>query len=612
MGGGGAGMYPSGMPTGMPADMPTGMPTGMPAEMPSNLPTDMPNNGNIGGGGDVAMRRKANGNTGGLFKGQLRKRVGHAPGSLSENDDETSSTSISFATMKGNYFHVGVSEVVGGDSTPSGMPSGMPSSMPSTMSANKMVSGPDGPGINLAGRDQGNSGGLLKGVVAKRTRKHSNHHRTASPASEEVEYEIPTGVPTSMPSQNFTVVNFDDNVDVDSGASNAGGSAGASSSAEPAKKKLGRNKHKHSPVATGTPSTMLKIEMISEDGLGWFNPNYKGLAFYISDESKTELLAYGTLEGGSYIGGCEFCFDAGSYYFRVSTPEAMNTKASWSFCNTMGGYGQQLAFHIEDGVCVPDALLDVDMICDATYSTVVTVQGTLTLTGVASEVMDSGSVWVLTTALSESVTGWDSSAIYISRTVLSAHPFELNYRALSSFTYDVKFEASFVSEMAYEIDGTSFFGVQGLVEELKDELSTAMSAGTFADTVRTLAISTGVTALDDVRGVALLDMSVEDILYVGTKDLVVVETEIEAQADSDTSAPVVIVDLFSSQEFISFVCMIAIGLVSFVGVITVSLKLKRASSATHDVINDDSLHSEQYMSNHVSAASRSPIRAGRL
>lgn len=532
--------------------------------------------------------QRVNGNSGGLFKGQQRKR---------HSSDEDSNSTVSD-----------------------------PTSEPT-----------DDPLLAFDGRSQRDSGGLLKGAFAKRTRRHANHHHTSSPTisgdvSSSSGYDrqnstanemYPTGFVTGVPSPNVTVVDIDEDANSYSqDATNAStitysqpSSVKATTPATPLKK-LGRNKHKHSKVETGTPSVLLKVEMVSGSGSGWFGSNYEGLGFYISDESKTNLLAYGTLANGSYSGYCEFCFDDGSYYFRVSTPEAHNTKASWSFCHTTGEYGEQLSFHIENGECIPDALLDVNMICDATYSTVVTVQGSLTLTGVASEVIDSGSVWVLTSAISESVTGWDSSAIYISKTVLSSHPFNLKNRALSSFTYDVQFEASFVTEMAYEIDGTSYFGVIGLVEELKEELSSVISGGNFADTVRTLAISTGVSALDDVQGVSLLDLAVEDITYLGTKEIMLYDTDRDGEveeADVQTSQDSLsrTQELLASPEFISFICMVAVGLVSFVGVIVVSIRLRRNSSATHDVI-DDSMHSEQFMSVHKAPLSATPVRAGRL
>jgi len=345
-------------------------------------------------------------------------------------------------------------------------------------------------------------------------------------------------------------------------------------------KKLGRNRHKHPRVKKGYPSTLLEVKMFDSRGDGWYKANYEGSAFYISDETKTELLAYGTLENGTYSGFCSFCFDDGSYYFRATTDES-NTGAKWSFCHTQGNIGEQLSFHIKDGRCIPDALVDVDMICDGTYSTVVTVRGKLAIAGVSTEMFDSQSASVVTHALSESVFGWDNSEILISETTLNMRLLRSQSqggRELTSFVYDIDFEASFVSEMAYEVDGTSYYGVVGLVAELSEELDSALLSGHFIETVRTLALSSGVTSLDDVTGASLLSLEVEDISYVGTKELVLTADYQESGSETSSSPSSYFEDTLSSYQVYSFVAVVVLGFVSFVGVLSVTVQMNRNPS----------------------------------
>eukprot|EP01041_Mallomonas_annulata_P006003 gene6003-12102_t len=484
----------------------------------------------------------------------------------------------------------------------SNYPTLQPVHAPTVLPTNSSGGSSSGETEDSGSRVNGNSGGLLKGNLLKRTVKKIRNNRSSptdapSMTIEETHETMTISNPSyNITAPNMTVVHFNESSYAMNHTQSHEGSGEVSVSSS-VKKSLGRNKHMHSAVAKGYPTSLLKVTMFESNGQGWFKPNYEGLAFYISDESKTELLAYGTLENGSYSGFCQFCFDDGSYYFRVTTPGDHNTDAQWSFCNTKGEYGQQLAFHIEDGTCVPDALIDVNAICEGTYSTVVTVKGQLSLSGVVSEVFDSGSAWVVSNAIAESVSGWDSAEVYISDTNLNIRT-DTRGRALSSFTFDINFEASFVSEMAYEIDGTSYFGVVGLVEELKIELADIVYSGSFTNTVRALAFSSGVVALDDVHEAKLVDLQIEDITYVGTKDLSI--SEEVAAVESFSTVSLLTGNVYESSQFVPFVSMVALGFVSFIGVLIVSVRLRRPSSSTHDLVVEDSSHAGVDMTSHIS------------
>lgn len=406
-------------------------------------------------------------------------------------------------------------------------------------------------------KDGGNSGGLLKGNTANK-RGSTKSGIGSKDNSEE------SSAPSTI--TNSTSDNDNDNEEIKDEYQ---------ITTPEVVQRLGRNRHKHPRVKKGYPSTLLKVTMFDSQGDGWYQSNYEGSAFYISDETKTELLAYGTLENGTYSGFCSFCFDDGSYYFRATT-DATNTGAKWSFCHTQGTIGEQLSFHIKDGRCIPDALVDVDMICDGTYSTVVTVKGKLAIAGVATEMFDSQSASVVTHALSESVFGWDNSEILISETTLNMRALSSSQdRVLTSFVYDIDFEASFVSEMAYEVDGTSYYGVVGLVVELSEELENVLLSGQFVDTVKTLAMSLGVTSLDDVTSASLLSLEVEDISYVGTKELVLSGDYEETGTETSSSY---LEDTLSSYQVYSFVAVVVLGFISFVGVLSVTVQMNRNPS----------------------------------
>eukprot|EP00607_Mallomonas_marina_P009746 CAMPEP_0182419176 /NCGR_PEP_ID=MMETSP1167-20130531/3576_1 /TAXON_ID=2988 /ORGANISM="Mallomonas Sp, Strain CCMP3275" /LENGTH=885 /DNA_ID=CAMNT_0024593847 /DNA_START=296 /DNA_END=2953 /DNA_ORIENTATION=+ len=279
----------------------------------------------------------------------------------------------------------------------------------------------------------------------------------------------------------------------------------------------------------------LTVTMFDDNGDGWSSQNRTiGAQFYISDETKTQLLAYGSLANGSYSGYCEYCMTDGSYYFRVSMGESLGNEA-WAFCHTNGSTGEELAFHIEDGECYPDALLGLENIVSETYYTVVTVSGMIAVEGVTSEIFDDNDQWAVVTTLGSSIYGWDPSFTEINSVRLNEH--HTNFiassvmsRKLSAFTYDIEFETSFVSEIAYEVDGTSYAAVKRLVDNLKAQFADALESGEFSKVLKDVAMDGNIRSLEHANRVQLLALNVKEINYIGTIPLTIRDIPLQQQS----------------------------------------------------------------------------------
>lgn len=348
--------------------------------------------------------------------------------------------------------------------------------------------------------------------------------------------------------------------------------------------------------------TDLKVTMYSSGAQGWFKPDYRGTMFYISDESKTVLVAYGSLENGTYSGYCEYCFRDGSYTFRVTNSKGDTSEKSWSFCNTNGTTSEQLSFHIENGYCVPDALFDVSLVCSKTSYSVVTVTGRLALYGVTSEIFSEEDEWALIHSLSSSVFGWNPEFIDIDSIVSNIHYLDSTlsqntdistttrtsgssgHRTLSSFVIDVTFSVSFVAEMTYDVDGTNRRAVESLVYGFERTLNDAMNSGDFTSLMRGLASSVHSGALHNSRQAELISLEIADITFVGSLPMTLTEEIDLAEGgqselifyddNSDLSTQTIIMN---NSIFLMTLCVV--GLLSLVGIGSIPYLIKLSNTS---------------------------------
>eukprot|EP01041_Mallomonas_annulata_P001692 gene1692-3276_t len=279
----------------------------------------------------------------------------------------------------------------------------------------------------------------------------------------------------------------------------------------------------------------LSVAMYSASGEGWYEPNYEGIMFHIADETQTELLAYGTLANGSYTGRCDYCFDQGSYIFRVASNGIQKDGVRWSFCNTNGSLSEQLSFHIRDGSCIPDVLLDLTTICEDAFSTVVRLRGQVAVTGFTSEAFVSQEEEIIAEAIAATIPGWETENIEVEKAEENQNYVHENHPVAGHSTSTYNFEVSFAPKIAYEFSGITYDGMDELIIRLSDMLQESIISGKFIEVVQTLAY--GVSEVSHITHVESADVSVltmEDISYLGTKLLLSSESS-EAQSTTTTS-----------------------------------------------------------------------------
>jgi len=357
----------------------------------------------------------------------------------------------------------------------------------------------------------------------------------------------------------------------------------------------------------------LKVTMFDDSGEGWFREDYEGTMFYITDESKRELLAYGTLENGTYSAYCEYCMGEGSYYFRVGAgTEVKDVK--WNFCGVNGSYSQQLAFHIDSGVCVPDALLDLGMLCEDTVSSVVTVSVRVALHGLQTEMFGAQDASVLISALSEVVPGLEAEQIEFESSTLSLHTMSRGSRALNSFSVEVGLTAYFVPEIAFQYSGTSYNGVKELVSYLEEVLKVSSSTGELSSVIRTLSTQEHDVQMSHVSQTEVLGLTLSEITYVGTKSLSYGSRTIDVRSEAVEHSEILssdermeLVASFNGYHAAIFGAILSIGFVAFIGILVQSLRSRTQDNLPSRYVSYSDI--DLSISNHYqsqNSGSRSP------
>lgn len=266
----------------------------------------------------------------------------------------------------------------------------------------------------------------------------------------------------------------------------------------------------------------LQVTMYDSSGSGW-RRGYLGTSFYISDDKMESLVAFGSLESGSYSGICSYCLPEGSYFFRVasSADSDSTADAKWNFCGVDGLPSQQLSFHVEDGVCVPDATVDLDTICYGTISSYVTIVGAIGLYGLKAAVLERQETVLVENALKAVVSGWANAVFTTTSSTLDMSKAGLGLK--------LQFSVVFESESAFDVDGMCHSAVVDLVEDIGATLNQTISSGKFKSVVKNVGQSTLHTSnFDHVSNYVFEGLEVSGVSYSGAKSF-------NAEAGSDGS-----------------------------------------------------------------------------
>lgn len=393
-----------------------------------------------------------------------------------------------------------------------------------------------------------------------------------------------------------------------------GATAGASNSTEP---------------HYGPRAVNLRVDMFSEDGDGWNSASIVGSHWYISDYTLHELFDDGSLCSG-WSGHCHICLGDGSYVFRVTGPpvnetdlqnwfDALNITEStpnpyslvdefrfksWEFCHTRGSFGDQLKFHVKKGECYPDDLRWVEEICDLIVNSTVTCNGVVALSGITSELFSSADASAILNVLASQVAGWSTTTMSVLGTSLDVRSLGVSQRSANSFTHDIQFSVSFLSE-AFGVDGTNYAAVENLVEDIALTLENAFASGTFVTQLTGEAKLMNSEVLEEVSAAELVSLEVVSISYTNSH-LVYYYDNNDVSADGSVS--------YSSASGLSngviamFVVVAAVGFVAFVGIVShgfngyskLPLESQHVGATTHEeearnpfVIKDEGFHSKR-------------------
>lgn len=257
-------------------------------------------------------------------------------------------------------------------------------------------------------------------------------------------------------------------------------------------------------------SLQLQVTMYDTSGNGW-KRGYFGTTFYISDDKMESLMAFGSLESGSYSGICSYCIPEGSYFFRVAGAVDSDslTDVKWDFCNVEGLPSQQLSFHVEDGVCVPDALVDLDTICYGTISSYVTVSGTVGLYGLKAAVLEHQETILVENALKAVISGWGNAVFTTTTSML-----ELSKEGLGA---KLQFSVIFDAENAFDVDGLCYSAVNDLVSDIGSSLNETITNGRFKKILQNIGEMTKNGNFDHVSDYVFEGLVLSGISYSGAK-----------------------------------------------------------------------------------------------
>lgn len=328
----------------------------------------------------------------------------------------------------------------------------------------------------------------------------------------------------------------------------------------------------------GPPAVNVKVTMWDEEGDGWWQEDYLGSSWYISDSTRTELFHSGTLCDG-FSGECKLCLGDGSYVFR--TTGWRSEFVSWQFCGVRGSYHNELSFHIKKGKCYPDVLIDIRDICEGEVSSNVTLHGVIAVSGVASEFFSDAEAHVIASVLSTEVQGWEATHIHVVDAALDARVLSEG-RSLATYTHEFAFEVSFTAESAFGVDGKNYEAVNDLIETIKESLEDVASSGDFASDLASAATLAGVSVLREVRAVELVSLELSNIEYTGAKEMVIYE---ETQDEDYMSSG------HDSRDYTAlavFLSALGVALVAFVGVVA-------HRSKGYNKLEQDSTHVKEVM-----------------
>jgi hypothetical protein len=324
----------------------------------------------------------------------------------------------------------------------------------------------------------------------------------------------------------------------------------------------------------GPRAVDLTVKMISPKCNGWDWVTPFGAHWYIADWSMTKLFDDGSLcdreDEDVCEGICRICLGDGSYVFRVTGPAINKTElfTSWEFCHAQGGFNDQLTFHVKKGKCYPDDLLYVDDICDQLETSSVVLNGIIALGGLHTEIFNSVDNQAVLSVVSSVVTGWTTQNMEFLGTSLDARNLMVNTRMLNTYTHDIMFSVSFLTE-DFGVDGTLYANIQNLVHDMASTLEVSIESGAFVQQLVHVSTQTSNSMLGDVTAAELIKLEVYSVRYSQSKLVYYADDQdsytMHSNSDDDYSMSTTMIVIIAAVCSVAFIAFVGIATHTFNG-----------------------------------------------
>ena len=269
---------------------------------------------------------------------------------------------------------------------------------------------------------------------------------------------------------------------------------------------------------TGPSPVKFPLQLFDSVSRSWFRPNGLGSAWYITDDSRTHVLALGSKMSVTPMEHYEVPLHDGSYYLRVTG--ALDDGAGthyWEFCGTAGSTGDELSFYVTDGRCFAADHFTAQMLGSGRIRTTLTLEGTITL----ERVSDTDMITSVELGLAkQSLLTGVSSYLLEGNTQLTVAGNNGNVGSSIEFSDarrlsgDMKLDvlAKLVLEdMGY--DGTNKHTVKLFSDSVISDIREFVSSGSYASLLKETALDRGNSFLLSVHSAVLDSLDVEGVTY---------------------------------------------------------------------------------------------------
>lgn len=234
----------------------------------------------------------------------------------------------------------------------------------------------------------------------------------------------------------------------------------------------------------------------------WFNEQYQGTNFHISDTQGHRLLSSGT-SCTSLPSICYQTIPDGKYVLRVAGDlNKFEGEHSWSFCGRVGHPGEHLNFVVKDGRCDAVSSFDLNVYCSSVLHMIVLASVELELFGVSETTMIGELSDADLEAFSDSIAGLIGHGVSSSNVKISSITNQFGH---AIFDVSVGVDAGQFGGDAHDLDS-----LENVVSQISSLFSVAASSGRLISALRSTTVP-GTHFFQNLQGVQLIQTSLTGV-----------------------------------------------------------------------------------------------------